>query len=153
MGVVRVTTGLIIVVPSEVWITKTRKNWMSWKMDELKDRPPTWTGWLYTYPSDLKILIRQNQHIQVGLIKVTGTPVFHVVTVTNLCSPCQFLHCVGHSRCWTQTYSDPHFFTDKLLTGVWLHDALSPPTEIHIFWLRHFLLHAELHLQLQDAAT
>jgi len=50
----------------------------------------------------------QNQHTQVGLIKVTGTHVFHVI-VTNLCSPCQFLHCVGHSRCWTRTYSDPPF--------------------------------------------
>jgi len=27
-----------------------------------------------------------------------------------------------------------HFLTDKLLTGVWLHDALAPHTEIHNFW-------------------
>ena len=41
--------------------------------------------WLIIYiSSDLKILIRQNQHTQVGLIKVTGTNVVHVVTVTTL---------------------------------------------------------------------
>jgi len=31
-------------------------------------------------------------------------------------------------------YRPMHFLTDKLLTGVWLHDALAPPTEIHKFW-------------------
>jgi len=47
-------------------------------------------------------------------LKVTGTCAIHAITSTR--------------------FRPTHFLTHELVTGVWLHDALAPPTEIHKFW-------------------
>ena len=68
-----------------------------------------------------------------GLIKVTGTCKIHVIAVTRIMQCMPILTQYRHSRAGLQPIHTPHFLTDKLLMGVWLHDALAPPTEIHKF--------------------
>ena len=55
-------------------------------------------------------------HVMLSELRLWDTCVCHVMTES--CNPCQFLNCVAHSRCWTQTYSDtPTSWLTNFLQG------------------------------------
>ena len=50
-------------------------------------------------------------------MKVTGTNVIHVITVTRFMQAMPILTLCRAQQVLNSTYSDPHFFTDELLAG------------------------------------
>ena len=73
-------------------------------------------------------------HVMLSELRLWGTCLCHVITVTRVMQPMPILKlCSTQSVLDSNLFRPTHFLTDAFLTGVWIHDSLAPPTEIHKF--------------------